>query len=87
MTASMRGLAKVSRYVMRTRADPGSGIKMKKRNLRVVKWLGTTPAVAVCTLCDRQFTVPLTLLSRVADAQESLRVQFAEHRCKTENNQ
>jgi hypothetical protein len=60
---------------------------MKKRNLRVVKWLGTTPAVAVCTFCDRQFTVPLTLLSRVADAQESLRVQFAEHRCKTENDQ
>jgi hypothetical protein len=55
---------------------------MPKRNLRVLKWIGTTPAVAVCTSCDREFKVPLDGLRRVADAQESLRLQFAEHRCK-----
>jgi hypothetical protein len=53
-----------------------------KRNLRVIKWLGTIPAVAVCTFCDRQFVVPMTALKRVAEAQEYLRVQFAEHKCK-----
>ena len=57
---------------------------MEKRNLRVVKWIGTVPAAGVCTFCDRQFAVPMTALRRVADAQESLRVQFAEHRCKRE---
>ena len=55
-----------------------------KRILRVTKWLGTIPAVGVCSFCDRQFYVPLTALKRVADAQESLRVQFAEHKCKSE---
>jgi hypothetical protein len=57
-----------------------------KRNLRVTKWLGTIPAVGVCTFCDRLFYVPLTALKRVADAQESLRVQFAEHKCKSETD-
>lgn len=55
-----------------------------KRNLRVTKWLGKIPAVGVCTFCDRLFAVPMTALKRVADAQESLRLQFAEHKCKKE---
>jgi len=41
------------------------------------------PCSCVCTFCDRLFYVPLTALKRVADAQESLRVQFTEHKCKT----
>jgi hypothetical protein len=52
-----------------------------KPNLRVLKWIGTVPAVGVCTGCDLQFKVPTTTLKRVADAQESLREQFVEHRC------
>lgn len=55
---------------------------MEKRNLRVLKWLGATPAVAVCTCCSRDFKVPLESLKRTAEAQESLRKQFAEHKCK-----
>jgi hypothetical protein len=58
---------------------------MQKGNLRVVKWLGTTPVVAVCTFCDRLFSVPMAALKRIANAQESLRVQFTEHKCKREN--
>jgi len=57
---------------------------MAKRNLRVLKWLGTVPAIGVCTSCNRQFKVPLPDLKRVGDAQESLRIQFAEHRCISE---
>ena len=57
---------------------------MTTRNLRVLKWLGTVPAVGVCTLCNREFKVPMTALKKVADAQESLKVQFAEHKCKGE---
>jgi hypothetical protein len=52
-----------------------------KRNLRVLKWIGTVPAVGLCTLCDRQFTVPVTALKRVADAQQNLTTQFDEHNC------
>src|ERR1700682_4542658 len=65
--------------------NPSTGTAtLPKRNLRVTKWLGAIPAVGVCTFCDRLFYVPLTALKRVANAQESLRVQFAEHRCKSE---
>jgi hypothetical protein len=57
---------------------------MAKRNLRVLKWLGTTPAIAVCTACNREFRVPLELLKRVAGSQEYLRVQFSRHQCAQE---
>jgi hypothetical protein len=55
---------------------------MLKRNLRVLKWLGTTPAIAVCTACDREFKVPLDILKRVGGAVENLKLQFSEHQCK-----
>ena len=54
-----------------------------RRNLRVAKWLGIIPAVGVCTLCNREFKVPLSVIKRVADSQESLRLQFAAHKCKS----
>ena len=55
---------------------------MPKRNLRVLQWIGTVPAVAVCTSCDRQFTVPLAALKKVADAQQHLTLQFTQHDCQ-----
>jgi len=58
---------------------------MPKRNLRVLKWLGAVPALAVCTMCNREFTVSLPALKRVTEAQESLRLQFAEHKCTGEH--
>jgi hypothetical protein len=57
---------------------------MAKRNLRVLKWLGTTPAIAVCTVCDREFRVPLEVLKRVGGAAEDLKLQFARHQCRPE---
>jgi hypothetical protein len=57
---------------------------MEKRRLRVLKWLGTIPVVAVCTLCHRQFNVPITAIKKITDAQENLTSQFAEHTCKEE---
>ena len=35
-----------------------------------------------CRDCSRNFSAPLMALTRVSDAQESLRLQFAEHVCK-----
>jgi hypothetical protein len=54
---------------------------MPKRNLRVLKWIGTVPAVAACAACKREFKVPVGALKRLIDAQESLRLQFSEHVC------
>jgi hypothetical protein len=56
-------------------------VSVAKVNLRVTKWLGTVPAVGVCTHCERTFKVPLGSLKRTSAAQESLRQQFVEHRC------
>jgi hypothetical protein len=55
---------------------------MEKRRLRVLKWLGTVPAIGACTLCHREFKVPVTAIKKVADAQEALKLQFDQHQCK-----
>ncbi len=55
---------------------------MPRRILRVTKWLRTTPAVAICTACQREFKVPMTDLSKTADAQKSLQEQFDRHQCE-----
>src|ERR1700716_64825 len=57
---------------------------MPKRILRVVKWLSTTPAVALCTACAREFKVPVSTLTRTTDAQANLQKQFDRHRCEVE---
>jgi hypothetical protein len=58
---------------------------MQERNLRVLKWRGTIPAIAVCTSCNLEFKVPMKAMKRVGDAQEYLRAQFVEHTCKDED--
>lgn len=55
---------------------------MRNRNLRVVKWLGQIPAIGVCTLCERRFTVPMTALTSEAEARKSLELQFVVHQCE-----
>ena len=54
-----------------------------KGRLRVTKWIGTVPAVAVCTKCQRDFRVPITMLKRTLDAQANLEMQFDRHKCGT----
>jgi hypothetical protein len=61
-------------------------LSVPKRNLRVVKSVGTVPALGVCTFCNRQFKVPMESMRRVADAQWNLDLQFREHKCKRERN-
>jgi hypothetical protein len=64
------------------KASTAQRLTTPKRDLRVVKWIGTVPAIGVCTYCGRQFQAPLTAVKSVPDAQENLRVQFTEHKCK-----
>jgi hypothetical protein len=58
---------------------------MIERQLRVVKWLGTTPAVGLYTLCSQGFKVPMNALKRMVDAQASLQGQFDAHNCEAED--
>ena len=55
---------------------------MAKRALRLVKHLGRTPAVAVCTVCGKTFEAPLGALVSVKDAEASLQQQFYGHKCE-----
>jgi hypothetical protein len=49
--------------------------------LRVSKWVGQIPVVGVCTLSNRELRIPMIAMNRVSDAQESLKLQFAQHTC------
>jgi hypothetical protein len=55
---------------------------MPERNLRILKWLNATPAIGVCTSCTREFKVPMSALTRTADAQVNLQGQFDRHKCE-----
>ena len=59
---------------------------MSHRSIRVVKWLSSTPAIGVCTFCSREFKVPMSALTRTADAQASLKEQFDRHKCEREES-
>jgi hypothetical protein len=59
---------------------------MIQRRLRGAKWLSTNPAVGVCTLCSREFTVPMSALKRTSDARPSLQGQFDRHKCEPEDS-
>jgi len=59
---------------------------MIQRRLRVVKWLSTTPALAVCTLCSREFEVPMNALRKTAEAQASLQRKFDRHKCERDDD-
>ena len=67
------------------KASAAQRLATPKRNLRVDKWIGTVPAIGVCSYCCMQFKVPMTAMKRVAEAEQSLRVQFTEHKCKPED--
>jgi hypothetical protein len=78
--------AKLALQAKAKREANKEGAIPRRRNLRVIEWVGTIPATAVCTFCDRLFLVPLVSLKRVADAQWSLSLQFDEHKCKGKLN-
>lgn len=60
---------------------------MPKRNLRVVKWLSSTPAIGECTCCSKEFKVPMTSLGKTIDAQTNLQEQFDRHKCPEDANE
>ena len=55
---------------------------MRKRNLRVVKWVDNRPALGLCSICLQRFKVPLPKLTKTVAATEELRSQFLSHRCE-----
>ena len=56
-------------------------VGMAKRALRVVKNLGRTPALAMCTVCGQTFETPMGALESVKAAEANLQQQFYVHKC------
>ena len=61
---------------------PKENLATQKRKLRIVKWIGTVSAIAVCAGCATNSKAPLEMLKRTSDAQENLRKQFEAHQCE-----
>jgi hypothetical protein len=59
----------------------GNCVMAVRRNLRVVKWIGSAHAMGICMYCETSFSVPPESLKRTSDAQASLHKQFTEHKC------
>jgi hypothetical protein len=51
------------------------------RRLRVLAWISTVPATAVCSVCGDLFRVPVGEMTR-SMATASLQNQFDDHTCK-----
>jgi hypothetical protein len=55
---------------------------MANREMRVVKYIGPAPFVAVCTNCSQQFKVPPDITMTAGEAQATLQAEFSKHECK-----
>jgi hypothetical protein len=58
---------------------------MPKRAIRIVKHIGSTPVIAVCVACNREFKAPTLFIRSVKEATESIQKQFDAHKCQTIN--
>jgi len=52
------------------------------RMMRILKRIGTTPILAVCTNCAQEFRTPTDTITPVSEAQQILESRFRAHRCE-----
>ncbi len=55
---------------------------MANREMRIVKYIGPAPFVAVCARCSQQFKVPPDITLTAVDAEAKLQAEFDQHKCK-----
>jgi hypothetical protein len=56
---------------------------MEKREMRIVKFIGPTPFLAVCTQCNQQFRIAGTGVHTVESTTNILKSQFDAHKCQS----
>jgi len=52
------------------------------RKLRIIQWVGGQPYRAVCTRCERSFTLTDSTKVSVEAARDNLEHQFGNHSCE-----
>ena len=57
---------------------------MPGRNLKIARFIGTTPSVAYCDVCKLAFRVRREFITDAVKAKEQLQSDFEKHECKPE---
>lgn len=57
---------------------------MPERNLRIVRFIGTTPSVAYCDVCRLTFRTRQEFLLDSDKAKGQLQADFEKHECRPE---
>jgi hypothetical protein len=58
---------------------------MPERNLRIARFIGTTPSVAYCDVCRLVFRVRPEFVTEAERAKQQLQSDFEKHECKPED--
>jgi heterodisulfide reductase subunit B len=58
---------------------------MPDRNLKIVRFIGSTPSVAYCDVCKLAFKTRQEFLVDPDQAIQQLQSDFAKHECKPED--
>jgi len=56
-------------------------IYTRRPQLRIIRWRHTAPDRAVCTVCDRVFSLYGDVQPSVEQARDALEREFLSHRC------
>jgi hypothetical protein len=63
---------------------PAIMFSMAERNMRIVRFIGSTPSVAYCDVCRLTFRTRQEFLQDAGQARQQLQMDFEKHECKPE---
>lgn len=65
---------------------PCKDVAMPERNLRIVRFIGTTPSLAYCDVCKLAFRTRQEFLHDADKAKQQLQSDFDKHECRPEDS-
>ena len=61
-------------------------LRMPDRNLKIARFIGSTPSVAYCDVCKLAFRTQREFLIDAEKAKQQLQSDFDKHECKPEED-
>ena len=65
---------------------PCNDVAMANRNLKIVRFIGSTPSIAYCDVCKLAFRTRAEFVSDADKAKQQLQSDFDNHECRPEND-
>jgi hypothetical protein len=59
---------------------------MPDRNLKIARFIGSTPSVAYCDVCKLAFRTQREFITNAEKAKQQLQSDFDKHECKPEED-